>query len=228
MGITDTLKRTPFVLPPTLTGTFAQQFPGLAVSGTDNLAPVPTQDDMDALHGDAAAKVQDLAGQVAADDITPADFNKAMRAVLAPAHADAFALGRQHAGDLDALMGQRAMDAEQEYLDAFEADIAAGRYTDEATGELSEAAISARAALYAAGIIGTAADGFVAAGDEDELYDRVLGIARHCDDCPALADASPYTAETLPQIGTGCACGPNCRCSVVRHSDGAASFTLPG
>jgi len=42
-------------------------------------------------------------------------------------------------------------------------------------------------------------------------------LAKHCDDCPSLAEMGPYTPETIPCVpGDGfTACGDSCQCELA-------------
>ncbi len=172
-----------------------------------------------------------LAHAFGAGGLTPGEFGDRMAVQLEDAHAQAAMLGRHRAGDMapleadDVTFASAVVDAESEYLDAFVRDLECGKYTAE-NGLPDIARISARAALYAGRLRGTANETFTLASDEDLTFTWVLGgDEEHCEACPDLAQGSPYRAEELPTIpgANATPCLWNCRCSLVR-SDGRTGF----
>ncbi len=82
-------------------------------------------------------------------------------------------------------------------------------------GQLTEAQIRARAALYANGPRTAYFDGLTAAQREAGMTEerRILGVAEHCADCEYYASLGWQPLGSLPEPGTQCACGHNCKCT---------------
>ena len=165
--------------------------------------------------------------------------------ILQQGHTDAYVLGRKRGGDRDPdlkdaeLRARQVKDGENEYLYGYEdaegewhpgfvGDLNSQdpRYFDE-DGEMIPGAIDARSDLYVLRMRGTAGEGFVEASPDVQI-DWVLGAADHCDDCPEIADMSPYTEDTLwTHPGEGdCPCLGNCACELERE-DGTPGFGRP-
>lgn len=83
------------------------------------------------------------------------------------------------------------------------------------SGNLSEAQIRARIALYADGARTGFWDGLqaaqTAAGKTEER--RILGEAEHCQSCMAYAAMGWQPLGSLPSPGTQCECLHNCKCT---------------
>lgn len=183
-----------------------------------------------------ALDLQRLTASLASGDLTPDQWADAFHSVLVEGHGDAYALGRQRAGDLaaksaeDALRGLDSADAQNEFLQGFLADLKGKdpRYFDD-EGALREAAVNVRARQYCSAMRATANEAFVDAGEPDDEYDWELGASEggHCTDCPELAALGPYTASTMiSHPGDGQTdCSVHCTCRLVRRRGGLAGFS---
>lgn len=125
------------------------------------------------------------------------------------------------------LVGREMADEEIYFLRGFVNDIVSGRYT--VGGVIQEARLMNRAGLYVGKMRGTASKGFVDASPRGAEFVWTLGGSEDkCAECPELAALSrevPFTANTLFQHpGDGSTpCLGNCKCTLVRVSDGAQS-----
>lgn len=161
------------------------------------------------------------------------EWGEAFQALLVDEHSQAARLGRLLAGadgplnERDRLMGIAAADRQGEFLRAFLDDLDGGRYLDD---EGNPFVPRWRANLYRGAVRGTANESFVDAGPATAQYLWVLGGAEEsCSDCPRLAAESqvfPFTPDTIPAFpGSGdTPCLGNCKCKLVRLSDGLESF----
>lgn len=162
----------------------------------------------------------------------PSDWYFDVATALQDGHVGAWRAGRHLAGDLapnsplDVLAGQAIMDEEAFWLQRFVADLEAERYVD-ADGRLRVELVQQRLALYVSKLRGTANQAFVEHARPDEVFEWRLGaVERHCDDCPRLAAMSPWARDelfTYPSQG-GTPCLGNCKCILVRASDGMRAF----
>lgn len=178
--------------------------------------------------------VAELQGRWEAGDLTPQEFADRLFGLLVDAHTDAWVMGRQRGGilaarhDTDLLNGRSRAALELDYLAGLVGRLSdrTGRYFD-SDGNVMSGRLAADLDLYVRKIRGTATEAFVDVGDGEDEYDWILGITEfHCDDCPAIAAASPYRRDelyTMPGQGDT-QCITNCLCHLVRHSDGAQSF----
>lgn len=172
---------------------------------------------------DASADVREIVKSLASGKISVPEWGGVMLDALAEAHAQAAFLGRQRAGDLapfdrdDQRFGQLVAQEEWPFLQGFERDLMAGRYTS-AEGGLDVAAVGRRANLYVARTWGTANEALALTADEP-IWWR-LGDADHCRSCVALADGSPYRPGALPTVPRGgkTECLVSCACSLVTAS----------
>lgn len=148
---------------------------------------------------------------------------------LQEAHTRGVVLGRRWAGDRspreldDELLAGRHVEREMVYLAQFVDDIRSGRYDDDAGGYTT--GLDARANLYGHKVGGTVSEAFVLASPAGEEYDWVMLADEHCKDCPRIAGGGPYTASTLPTYPRAgeTQCLTNCKCVLVRRSDGMPS-----
>lgn len=156
--------------------------------------------------------------------ITPEEWGERMHAILEERHTRAVVLGRMRAGDHtpreadDEKFGKLVADEQLQYLGRFERSIR--------DGELSDAQIRARAQMYANRLCGTANEVFVLASVTSATFEWMLGGSEnHCDDCPELAEAGPYTESTLPTVPRAgeTECRMNCLCWLQR-TDGVEGF----
>lgn len=190
----------------------------------------PTQAALDRLLLQTGAELERHAQAVGSGAWGPTMFGDRMLATLTDAHARAAYLGRFRAGDTtppdadDRRFAEEVVRTEDEFLAAFEEDLASGRYTDE-QGHLDTAAIARRARMYLGRVAGTANETFALASD-GPIYWRLGSPEQHCPDCPRLAAGSPYTADSLPVYpkSNQTACMFHCGCFLERE-DGVRSFT---
>lgn len=193
---------------------------------------MPSQADFVDLWRDTRGELRSLADGYVSGHLTATEFGDRMTGKLEDGHTDAVNLGRAHAGDdtpeaaEDRKFAEQIVDGETEYLAKFVQDLEGGRYRDEHGNEDAQA-ISDRAALYANRMTGTANEAFALSSD-DATFDWVLGSEDPCDDCPGLADGSPYTPENLPAPpgSNETACLFRCQCTLER-SDGLEGFKVP-
>lgn len=183
-----------------------------------------------------AAFERNAAGHVAdwaAGTIDGSGFEDAMLATISKYHANAYALGLDLAGaEGDGIAhGARMADLEAVYVRGFRDRLESGqRYFDDA-GEidLGSGLLANDLRLYASKAGGSANAGFVDGSDDSAEFDWLLGGAEeHCEDCPYIAEGSPYTKGTLytkPRQGDT-PCLSNCTCRLVR-SDGVTGFEAP-
>lgn len=166
-------------------------------------------------------QIDDLVDSLAAAAISPQTLADQAYALLIPAHAHAAYVGRMLAGNtqpfggLDQAFGQAAADEQRPFLTAFAGDLLSDRYREPDSGAWRVAAIKGRAALYARRLLGTANETWALSLPEGALiWWHLEPEADHCDECPVLADNSPYAVQDLPAYpGDGkTACTTNCRC----------------
>lgn len=198
----------------------------------------PTQADYDNMIRRRRRELRNVTEQLARGDITAQTWADRFDSILLSGHSRAWHLGRHLAGDTsefgedDRLAGMAAKDPEGEYLNAFLGDLLKRdpRYFDE-DGNLRSDAVMNRGNLYLGKMRGTANEAFVAASDEDEQFDWVLGGAeKHCEDCPRIAKLSPFDKTTLwTHPGQGdTECLGNCKCFIRRRSDRLTGFKAEG
>lgn len=198
----------------------------------------PTQADYDSMVRRRRREIRHITEQLAAGDINPDQWADRFDSVLMVGHSRAWHLGRKLAGDLrdfnedDRLAGLAAKDADAEYLRNFLDAIKSGdaRYIDD-QGRLRPDAVMNRANLYIGKMRGTSAEAFVAACDDAEQFDWVLGAnEHHCEDCPRIARLSPFDKSTLwTYPGKGdTECLGRCLCHVRRRSDRLSAFKPEG
>jgi hypothetical protein len=187
------------------------------------------------LHARTREKLSSLAHDWAEGLYSPAAFAAAMDEALLDAHSEAVVLGRIHAGDLapedadDARFAAQVVESEHEFLREFVQDLD-HRYTGE-DGVRDGDAAAKRAEMYADRITGTANEAWGLTMAEDVALTWTLGADDDstCTDCPELAEASPYTPQTLPTYPgkAETLCGRSCRCMVATEA-GQRGFVTPG
>lgn len=172
---------------------------------------------------------------VAAWDVYAAMGNDAFVA----GHTQASALGRELAGDTgdspetDAARAEAAWAEQGQYWQGFADDVQAGKYgTPGNVDELPDPdAVAKRGARFTAWYSATGNYSWVDSvadmeGEPPELWWVLDPAAAHCDDCPSIAAASPYTPDTIPTWpGVGVQCQYNCRCE-VRMADHGTGFPV--
>lgn len=190
----------------------------------------PSQASYSALERKTDRQLVNLTGRLADGKITLEKWQDRFLGVLEQRHSDAWTLGRQRAGDSaaqsqdDTQEGAAITDGEARFLQRFADDIAEGRYARE-DGTLDKEKLQKRAGFYAKRLLGSCNEAFVTHSDPDATFDWVMGSAEHCDDCPALAAGSPYSADvlwTFPRSGAT-QCLFHCKCHLKR-SDKITGF----
>lgn len=157
-----------------------------------------------------------------------------MDALLLAAHTRAVVIGRTHAGDDapeeadDRRFAEEVMVGEGHFLSGLRSDLENGRYTVD--GVRDGEAVAQRAGLYVNRACGTANQAWALALDPEEALWWILGAEDDstCEDCPAIADGSPYPAGVM-DLWPGSnqtTCRQNCRCR-IETADGSRGFSLP-
>lgn len=175
----------------------------------------------------------DLAREYGEGKVQELQFRDKYSAEIEKLHTRLFEIGQMATKgeiDKDAALrhGQIMRDLEQPFIQGLAKRITDGVYNDE-DGEFDPTSglLDAHTKLYASKGSSSATAAFVDnSGDEEEFTWR-LGVGEeHCDDCPYVADGSPYTKSTLylsPRDGST-QCLSNCKCYLVRSSDGLVGF----
>jgi hypothetical protein len=168
------------------------------------------------------------------EQIDEATFRDLFSAELEKLHGELFEIGiKSGGGVLDAteLANWTAFirDTEQQFIQGLAIDLAGGRYLDdEDVFDAAHGSLVQRIQMYASKSSYSATKGFMNGSTSDEEFDWDLGgvVEDHCADCPYLASGSPYTAATLYAVPRDCStqCRGNCKCVLVRRSDGVSSF----
>lgn len=162
-----------------------------------------------------------LAGSLATRIASAPRVGSAPRSVLSAAYTHAYRLGLTQGnpdhtwGSEDAAYVRRTVADQAGYLRGFAQDVG--------DGLLSDAEISARAALYGGPLTGAYSQGLVAGGSERGVQAYIWntqGDDSCCENC-APRDGVQYAEEDLPGFpGEGdfgselCLGGPQCRCSL--------------
>ncbi len=152
--------------------------------------------------------------------------------LLFDGHIGSHVIGQEQAGripnrGLARLIGREMADEESYFLLRFIDDLRRGRYVVDDEFQMDR--VMTRARLYQGKMRGTCSKGFVdGSGDADRFLWVLGGAEDSCTDCPQLASISennPFTKATLFQHpGDGnTPCLGNCRCHLVRVTDGALS-----
>lgn len=122
----------------------------------------------------------------------------------------------------------RLIEADSTFLNNFIADVAAGRYTNP-QGMVSNAAVAARAGLYAGRAYFAAQQAWIDAQIDDVT---LWWHARPecCPDCLQRESDSPFTPATLPGIpGDGSTrCRTSCRCYITTDNGVASPQLIEG
>lgn len=169
----------------------------------------------------------DLTERNQAGELDSDAYQQAFSDELRSLHADMYTIGRELSGKAATAeeaeqIGQQVADLEQAFLAGLVTDLADGRY-DGITPALDQ-----RIGMYASKGSSSASLGFIdGSSGEDEFYWDMNGaVEDHCQDCPYLEANSPYFKDTLytaPRRGDT-PCKSNCRCRLVRASDGQIGF----
>ena len=183
------------------------------------------EDDFQRIVSRFIAEMERLTARAVAGALDLEEWDEVGYEALTRAHADSYALGRTFGGNAAteeeiAQVAQAVADLESYYLRGFQNDIASGMYEDR------EDQAARRAASYAGRARGTANGGFVdGSPDTAQFYWQDTDDERECEDCPILAEASPYGRDDIPAVpgSNDTPCLFNCRCRLVRD-DGAEGF----
>lgn len=185
----------------------------------------PFQDRHDVIIRESNNALLRIANKYRAGEIEDLQFRDQYSAEIKRLHEKMYALGIDLSGssttpeDIEAV-GVMMRDFEQTFIQGLAQDIANGRYAD------SENGLANRVQMYANKGSSTASRGFLdGSPDQDEFY-WDMTIAEHCEDCPYLEASSPFLKETLYTTPRGgdTACLSNCKCRLVRGSDGQTGF----
>lgn len=204
----------------------------LVYKATPGWSKKPSQSDFVKLHSGTEERLLRLASQFETGQIDAHEWYIRFSNILLESHKDSWILGRKLAGDFsaediyDELAGRAKVDQESEWLLNFFHDLESGRYLD-SQGNLKIQSVMTRSSMYAGKLRGTANDSFIQSSPEESEFEWSLGGAElHCSDCPELASMSPWTQDTLGAWpGSGdTPCLTNCKCSIVRLSDGLSGF----
>jgi len=188
-----------------------------------------------ALHSGTRDSLIDLAFRWAEGELSATTFAEEMDALLLDAHTQAVVIGRTHAGDGapededDRRFAAGVVTDEHAYLQGFVDQMQSGAFTDEA-GVRDAERVAARASLYAGRLTGSANQAWTLTLDEETLIYWILGGAEdHCDECPELAERSPYLPVELKRYpgSNQTPCKMNCLCSLQAES-GQRGFAIPG
>ena len=196
---------------------------------------IPSQSEFNAFMRVRRGDLAKLAERLVAGTLSPDEWYDAFASMLIDGHAGAYALGRQRGGDMwpldvdDYLRGRAIADGETQWLLGFLDDLRNKhpRYFDAETGVYRLSTIQQRSGLYAAKMRGTSSAAFVGTADVLEQFEWVLGaVEEHCSQCPVLAGMSPWDADAMPFYpgSADTPCLGNCKCHLVRLSDGLSSF----
>ncbi len=158
------------------------------------------------------------------DGLSVDEWRRIFEALLESGHKEAFGFGYRRSAGADPQepladeLARTIRDLESYYLTGFENDLRDGKVTDPAR----------RMAMYAGRMRGTANGGWVDGCDSEETFTWHLGAADHCEDCPVLAEGSPYSKDTIWTTpgGNETPCLMNCTCRLTRDSDGQSGFDL--
>lgn len=165
-----------------------------------------------------------LFDRFASGAIDDQEWYELMDALLMEGHANSHWIGRTFGSgdftdftDFDASIGRAIADVDADYLIAFADDLASGRYLDEG-GNLQKKLIQSRLRLYVQKFRGTANDAALGQlEDEQEVYWRLGGAEKHCEDCPYLASEwNPIPKKFMYASPGSCdtECLGNCLCYV--------------
>lgn len=153
-------------------------------------------------------------------------FEESVIGHLQEAHTRGVIVGRNWAGDMapreldDELFAGRAVEKELVYFEGFMQDLRGGRYGNPEDGFTT--GVDARLRMYGNKVGGTMNEVFVLASPDTDTFEWAMLADEHCDDCPRWASGGPYTKQDLPahpRDGSS-QCRTNCRCVLVRGSDG--------
>lgn len=178
-----------------------------------------------------------LLAEWAAERVLWSDVDNIVSTLIVNGHAEAHYLGRLAAGDTDPLgeedtaAADRVWRSESVYWRNLSQDVQIGKYgkPGDTDNPLKLDQLGRRIVSYTNKWVGTANLAWVGSFAPDELIDWVYNAeAAHCRDCPRIAEASPYTMDTLPSVpGDGnTECLVWCRCILRRRLDESEGFQL--
>jgi len=192
----------------------------------------PTQADFVELYTSTRSDLAALAHKLHQGKLSAQEWYSWFSSILLERHADSWILGRRLSGDdsrpsiEDELVGRAKADSESQWLLTFLEKIEAGGYLD-GEGKLRLSPIVSRSMLYAGKIRGTANDALINTSEDSAQFEwRLGGVEKHCSDCPTFAAMSPWAKDELGVWpgGGDTPCLGNCKCSIVRISDGVRGF----
>lgn len=198
-------------------------------------ARIPNQADFEAMVRRRRRELHAITGRLIDDtSFGLDDWFEQFDAILLEGHTAAYEMGRNLAGDLsddinDLLRGMAARDEESYYLRGFLEALRARdeRYWDAEIDAWRDGAIKARQDMYLGKMRATANDALVdnTPPDLDEFYWRLGAVEDHCEECPQMADLSPFTRDTMFTTPGACEtpCKHNCTCHLERV-DGRSGF----
>lgn len=141
------------------------------------------------------------------------------QSAISGAYPDAYRAGLDRWGRTDLSKRdeqwlRRAVSGEAKFARNFAADIA--------SGSVSPAQAANRAGMYVSSLDSVRTNAWVEGSPDGTIFVWELGVARHCEDCPSLAMASPYTKEDLPTVPRAgdTACNSRCACDLRIESGG--------
>ncbi|MBS1725371.1 MAG: phage portal protein [Armatimonadetes bacterium] len=179
-------------------------------------------------------RLKTLVDKLGKGDLDKLEFARAYSDELRKLHKALYDVGvLAGGGTIDdaasTLHAQQVVDLEQTFIQGLISDVKNGVYDDEdGVFDPTHGALNQRVGWYAQKSSASATQGFVDASGVGEEWDWDLNgaVEDHCQDCPYLAENSPYTTETLYVTPRDCStpCGGNCKCRLVRRSDGQAGF----
>lgn len=163
--------------------------------------------------------------------VTPREWYDLVANRLYDDHAGAWGIGRLIVGDdaaddvADRLAARAVMDTQSEFLLGFLDKVESGGYDGD--DGLRGAAIQARAQMYPDALRGTTNRSMVENVPLEEAWEWRLGaVEENCADCPVLAGMSPWVGAELAYVPGegGTPCLSNCKCTLIRLSDGQAGI----
>lgn len=166
-----------------------------------------------------AGKLDRAINDYSRGNLSQSELEGRFQAAIAGSYSDAYRSGLDRWGrsDLskrDEQWLRRAVSGEAKYARNFAADIA--------SGAVSPSQAANRAGMYADSLDSVRTNGWVEGSPDGTVFVWELGVARHCNDCPSLAMASPYTKEDLPTVPRAgdTQCQSRCACHLRIESGG--------
>ena len=197
--------------------------------GKAQLDPAEYEQRFEKLLEDVQSRFDDLASQVAANEISAAQFRHRAERALKSGYVQAYRFGAGAQGgsptlsDDDVTAIGDAFAEDQAYLEKFAQEISDGYVPVNAADRASvdgTVLLSDRANLYANSVREMYFRGVVArTADDEQIEWQIDGGKDSCDPCLDAADNSPYTIDTLPGYpGELCDGGSRCGCELVTET----------